>query len=225
MGLVIGVQSHQVVCQVFRWGKLRDTVHVPLAEQGAWEAALQGCLAQHALPRQAVTVYVGAPHMQWLLETWPLHVRTRQDFLAYLEYQASQAFPRSKQAGAWQVGLDARARMGDTLPIALLDPAFLQALTSRVQAHGNRLRSVQPLLQVCWQQAKKTRTVQINQEGVLVFDEPNWLTMFGVREGGVVSVRSVRLNGLNHNVPGLAQHYAQSIGALAENVQCISVGL
>lgn len=223
MRLTLCIQSHQVVAQRFRWGKLKEAFCHPLSDSSAWLDGVRVCLERFPSIK-SVNVQLGAPHVQWLVETWPAHLSKRRDFQAYLEFQADQAFQGTqKTMGAWRVGFDARARVGDTLPIAVLNAGLLQALQAELLAMNRRVKSVQPLLQSSWQTWNKHSKYPLLEHGVLAFEEKDWITLFGVQKARLHSVRSVRVAEVawvQRQVAG----YAQSLGALVDDVRWVKVG-
>jgi hypothetical protein len=223
MRLTLCIQSHQVVAQQFRWGKLKEAFCHPLQASSAWLDGVRVCLERFPSVK-SVHVQLGAPHVQWLVETWPAHLSKRRDFQAYLEFQAEQAFQGTqKHTGAWRVGFDARARRGDSLPIAVLNAEMLQALQAELLAMQRNVKSVQPLLQSSWQTWNKYSKYPMLEHGVLAFEEKDWCTVFGVQKARLHSVRSVRsaeASVVQRQVVG----YAQSLGALVDDVHWIKVG-
>lgn len=221
MSLIVNIQSHQVQVYTQQWLRRTKLEVQPLSHPDAWEPTLRTLLKTLKTPGK-VSVYVGAPHVQWMVETWPSHMRNRSAFLAYLDYQANQMLPADAHATGWVVKLGARAQCGDAVPVAVMNTVFLEQIQSVLQEHHKQLQSVQPLIQEIWTQHK--RSLQHTRKttaytGILACVEHDWLTLFGLQQGQWSSVRALRIQGKNPEA--VTQHAAQYALALGMNPEAV----
>ena len=136
----------------------------------------------HEKLKGSCQVFLGAPYVTWLVDTWPQRLKRQNDYLTYLQHQLAGVSGKQQAGDTWNIVIGQRTRPGDSVLVCAIRAAWLNRVKSLIDSTGVKCKGIKPCLPA-------ERFFNIQADAVVCMQEARFTTAFAIKAGQWVGVR------------------------------------